>query len=79
MEALEGAAVAAGGGDVDVREVVPAEGEAEGLPDVQVLAGGEGPVGRVADETPPCVGAPDLGAILAADAWARARAAELLA
>ena len=36
-------------------------------------------VGRVADETPPCVGAPDLGAILAADAWARARAAELLA
>ena len=53
---------------------------------VQAFLAGKAPfpaiwetVGRVADEAPPCVGAPDLPAILAADEWARARAAELLA
>ena len=37
-----------------------------------------GTVERVVSETPPCVGAPTLDALLESDRWARARAAELL-
>ena len=50
MEALEGAPVAAGGGEVDVGEVIAAEGDAKGFPDLQPLLGGEGAVGGVADD-----------------------------